>query len=195
GGVVGYDDVGCGFGEEDVGRSRALAVAAHLRRQAPSVRTGPAGRRRVADVVVLTDWHAPEPEVLGALMADRVTHLPVRVTEGVGVVGPLVRPRRGACLQCVELRRAAGDPHWSRLSAQLLHHVPAPDLPTAHTAAALTAAQVLLALSWHEGHDAPPPSWSTVLTVDPLALTAHREVISAHPDCPCGAASSRPDYM
>ncbi|MGO1055348.1 TOMM precursor leader peptide-binding protein [Crossiella sp. CA198] len=194
-GAVDVDDLGCGFTETDIGRPRAEAARAHLLRCAPSVRTEALTGRRRPDLVVLTDWHAPDAELLGRLMTDRVPHLAVRVSEGVGYVGPFVRAGRGACLQCVELHRGTADPHWPRVSAQLLWRTPPPELSCAQATAALAATQVLLALSWPESGRVPPPSWSAVLEIDPINASMGKEVLTPHPDCPCGAGSPHADYM
>ncbi|MGW0516098.1 ThiF family adenylyltransferase [Crossiella sp. NPDC003009] len=194
-GAVDADDLGCGFTEADVGQPREAAARAHLRRCSPSVRTEALPARRRPDLVVLTDWHAPDAVRLNRLMAERVPHLAVRVSEGVGYVGPFVRAARGACLQCVELHRGTVDPHWPRMSAQLLRQVPPPELSCAQATAALAATQVLLALSWPETGRVPPPSWSAVLEIDPINASMGKEVLKPHPDCPCGAGSPHADYM
>ena len=50
------------------------------------------------DLVVLADSLASDPRMLRDLHAARVPHLPVRVRDGAGMVGPLVIPGVTSCL-------------------------------------------------------------------------------------------------
>lgn len=50
------------------------------------------------DLVVLADFLVTEPQVLRELHLARVAHLPVRVRDGTGLVGPLVIPGVTSCL-------------------------------------------------------------------------------------------------
>ena len=49
-------------------------------------------RHLVPDLVVLADASAPDPAHVAPLMAAGTAHLPVRLRDGTGVVGPLVLP-------------------------------------------------------------------------------------------------------
>ena len=59
-------------------------------------------------------------------MRDRVPHLALRTAEAIGVVGPLVRPGRSACLRCVDLRKTEADPQWPKILAQATFARPRP---------------------------------------------------------------------
>ena len=51
------------------------------------------------DLVVLSDSLVADPRMLRELHAARIPHLPVRVRDGVGLVGPLVLPGVTSCLR------------------------------------------------------------------------------------------------
>jgi hypothetical protein len=57
-----------------------------------------AGAPAGVDLVVLADSLASDPRLLRDLHAARVPHLPVRVRDGAGMVGPLVIPGVTSCL-------------------------------------------------------------------------------------------------
>jgi hypothetical protein len=50
------------------------------------------------DLVVLSDSLVTDPRMLRELHAARIPHLPVRVRDGAGLVGPLVLPGVTSCL-------------------------------------------------------------------------------------------------
>ncbi|MFE3447266.1 TOMM precursor leader peptide-binding protein [Nocardia sp. NPDC059180] len=75
------------------------------------------------DLVLLTDTLVPDPRLIDQLLRARIAHLPVRLRDGDGLVGPLVQPGRTSCLRCADLLRADYDPDWPRLAAQLLGRV------------------------------------------------------------------------
>jgi molybdopterin/thiamine biosynthesis adenylyltransferase len=98
----------------DLGAPRAEGAARAISRAAPEVRTRDDGA--VPDLVILTELTLPD--LAEGLMRDRVPHLALRASEAIGVVGPLVLPGRSACLRCVDLRKAEGDPQWPKILAQ-----------------------------------------------------------------------------
>jgi hypothetical protein len=51
-----------------------------------------------ADLVVLTDYLVADPRMVRDLHSQGVPHLPVRVRDGTGLVGPLVIPGETSCL-------------------------------------------------------------------------------------------------
>ena len=65
-------------------------------------------RSRAPDLVVLTQRQTPA--LAAALVRLRQPHLAVYAGEAIGVVGPLVQPGRTACLNCLDLTRAAKIP-------------------------------------------------------------------------------------
>jgi bacteriocin biosynthesis cyclodehydratase domain-containing protein len=192
-GTVLATDIGTGLGDADRGRLRADAVAQAVRAVDPAVVTGRPPARFTADLVVLTDALLPEPALLAALLAARTAHLPVRLRDGAGVVGPLVLPGRTTCLRCLELHRRARDPAWPIVAAQLVGKPGRADPACAVATAALGTAQALAALDGAEvdgaGADGgAPPVVEATLEVDPTAGTLVRRHWPAHPDCGCGAA-------
>jgi hypothetical protein len=55
------------------------------------------------DLVVLTDYLVADPRMLRDLHSQGVPHLPVRVRDGTGLVGPLVIPGVTSCLDRYQL--------------------------------------------------------------------------------------------
>ena len=51
------------------------------------------------------------------LHAAGVPHLPVRVRDGTGLVGPLVIPGVTSCLGCADLHRSERDAAWPAVAA------------------------------------------------------------------------------
>lgn len=200
GGPVRSDDLGTGLLDADRGRSRPHALLDVVHRVAPEARAGPASARTAPDLVVLADAAAPDPVRVAELHATRVVHLPVRLRDGTGVVGPLVLPGRSACLGCVELHRRARDPGWPAVGAQLLGREGRGDPAAAAATAALAVAQVLLALddgagATGAGSGRPraigPPVLGASLELDVTAGTLLRRPWPVHPGCRCGAPAPR----
>ena len=197
GGPVRSHDLGTGLLDTDRGRSRAAALLDVVRRVAPDSRVGPVPPRLVPDLSVLADAAAPNPVLVAALHTARVPHLPVRLRDGHGVVGPLVLPGRSACLGCLELHRRARDPGWPAVTARLLDREGSAEPETAAATAALAVAQVLALLDGStggagtEGGDPgrphAPPVLGATLELDLTAGVLLRRPWPAHPDCTCGA--------
>ncbi|MFR9801870.1 hypothetical protein ACL02T_06120 [Pseudonocardia sp. RS010] len=182
-GHVESGDVGCGYGEESVGRPRADAAAAAVRQARAGTATGTLPPGRTPDLVVLTDAVVPEPEVLTELAAAGTDHLPVLVREGAGVVGPLVLVGRSPCLRCVDLARSDLDPAWPVVAAQLTGRSGGAEPEVVAATAALGAAQALLALDGER----PPPTLGAALELDVHGGGLRRRPWRAHPACRCGA--------
>ena len=199
-GPVRSEDLGTGLLDADRGRSRPHAIADVVHRVAPGARAGPATARAAPPLVVLADAAAPDPVRVAELHAARVAHLPVRLRDGTGVVGPLVLPGRSACLGCVELHRRARDPQWPVVTAQLLDREGSGPPAAAVATAALAVGQALAALD-----DGPlgapdrvggrvaaaPPAVGATLELDVTAGALLRRPWAAHPECTCGAPPSR----
>jgi hypothetical protein len=84
-----------------------------------------------------------------ALVRAGIPHLALTAGEAIGVVGPLVVPGFSACLRCLEYTRAARDPAWPLILAQLTARraePPACDAVLTTAVAAQAAAQTLTAL-------------------------------------------------
>ena len=134
------------------------------------------------------------PDLADGLIRDRVPHLAVWALEAVGVVGPLVRPGRWACLRCVDLRKADADPQWPKILAQATFaprvRPQACDTVLAATTAALACAQAL-ALIDRAGRAGPGPATvgGTLEVVLP-DWQWRRRTWPPHPACGCGAAAN-----
>lgn len=102
----------------EVGRPRAAAVAEVITRAAAGTRTGAVGRNR-ATVVVQGSSEQPTPVLATGYAQRRQPHLLVNIRDGVPVIGPLVQPPAGPCLNCLDLHRRDRDPAWPALAAQL----------------------------------------------------------------------------
>ncbi len=72
-------------------------------------------------------------------------HLLVETRDGTPVIGPLVRPPGGPCLNCLDLHRTDRDPGWPELAAQLAGDRRADpcSAPTVLAAVGYAAAEVL----------------------------------------------------
>ncbi|MFG1791409.1 TOMM precursor leader peptide-binding protein [Nocardia sp. NPDC049149] len=135
------------------------------------------------DLVVLTDAQIADPRLIDDLVRHRVPHLPVRIRDGRGLIGPLVLPGATSCLRCADLLRSDNDGSWPHLAAQLLgrtgHASPARVAATA--ALAVTEIETILSLS----PDRPLATLDTTLELD---LDSHRldhRRWPRHPDCDC----------
>jgi bacteriocin biosynthesis cyclodehydratase domain-containing protein len=181
-----------GLIEADLGEPRQDGAARAVGRAAPDVRTRDDGA--VPDLVVLT---VPAlPDLTGGLMRDRVAHLNVWTAEAIGVIGPLVRPGRSACLRCVDLRKTDADPAWPKITAQATLARAAPsacDTVLAATAAALAAAQALAFIDRgcgiDEAHEVPVTVNGTLEVVLP-DWQWRRRTWPPHPACGCGGAAA-----
>lgn len=143
------------------------------------------------DLVVLADYQVAEPRVVRELHRAGVAHLPVRVRDGAGLVGPLVIPGVTSCLQCADLHRSDRDSAWPAVAAQLRGAVGSASRAMILATAALALNQVDLVVravnSAGDPHcpPEPPPTLDTTLEldVDGYSIVARRW--SRHPDCPC----------
>ncbi|WP_420750043.1 hypothetical protein [Rhodococcus sp. O3] len=167
----------------------ADAVAAHL--TVSSVRVSRSGSYpQTSDVttwnvhcVLLTDDLTPDPNLVVDLMRHRIPHLPVRLRDGCGVVGPFVVPGRTSCLRCADLARTDLDPAWPHLATQLWGRVGRAD-PAAVLATAAVAVGQIDALAAGRPENTPILIDRT-LEVD---LGAHRFTTRRwfrHPRCTC----------
>ena len=91
---------------------------------------------------MLTDYLVADPRVVRELHDARVPHLPVRVRDGTGLVGPLVIPGVTSCLGCADLHRSDRDAAWPAVAAQLRDTVGSADRATVLATAALALDQV-----------------------------------------------------
>lgn len=143
------------------------------------------------DLVVLADALIADPRVLRDLHAAEVPHLPVRVRDGTGLVGPLVIPGVTSCLACADRHRRDRDAAWPAVAAQLRHTVGAADRATLMGTAALALNQVdrvVRALRCADdplGIPDPPMTLDTTLEFDVGSGSVLARRWSRHPGCPC----------
>ncbi|MGV0850842.1 cyclodehydratase [Mycolicibacterium phlei] len=144
-----------------------------------------------ADLVVLADYLVADPRVVRDLHEAGVAHLPVRVRDGVGLVGPLVIPGATSCLSCADLHRSDRDAAWPAVAAQLLNTVGHADRATLLATAALALNQVERVLravaagrDVSSGED-PPPTLDTTLEFDVNVGAVVARRWARHPRCPC----------
>jgi hypothetical protein len=184
-GIVTSADVGTGYLPCDVGQVRRTAAAAAVRRSRTMEPPSPAGAE--PDLVVLTDSAVWDPCLSLRLVGGRVPHLAVHGTETSAVVGPLVLPGRTGCLRCADLHRAARDPCWPVLAAQLATRSPPVELACAQVAAGMAAEQVLALLTGPGFGPNAPPTLGCTLELDPLHGEVLRRRWPPHHACDCGA--------
>jgi bacteriocin biosynthesis cyclodehydratase domain-containing protein len=178
-----------GLIEADLGRPRQDGAARAVERAAADARTRDDGA--VPDLVVLT--RPALPDLTGGLMRDQVPHLAVWAGEAIGVIGPLVRPGRSACLRCVDLRKADADPQWPTILAQATLARVRPeacDTVLAAMAAALACAQALALIDRAERAGPDPATVDGTLEVVLPDWQWRRRTWAAHPACTCGAAAA-----
>jgi bacteriocin biosynthesis cyclodehydratase domain-containing protein len=211
GGVAGFDEVldalvASGVVRERAKRpaGRALSIRVHgrgplsdlladgLRCSAARVSRsshggGAAGAAAGVDLVVLADALTADPRLVRDLQNCRVPHLPVRVRDGAGVVGPLVIPGLTSCLSCADLHRTDRDPAWPALAAQLRDVVGTADRPTLLSTAALALSQLqqIIAAARGEPVSSPPATLDATLEVDVASSTISARRWVRHPLCGC----------
>jgi bacteriocin biosynthesis cyclodehydratase domain-containing protein len=147
-------------------------------------RTAPPGHPR-PDLAVLTGYRLPELQ--DDLMRDQVPHLVASANEAIGIVGPLVRPGRTACLRCLDLLRTDHDPAWPLILAQLAGRPPSPlacDAPLAAAVAAQAAAQ---ALAFIDGSSSADVVANATLELVLPSWQWRRRTWPPHPECSCGS--------
>jgi bacteriocin biosynthesis cyclodehydratase domain-containing protein len=177
-GFVTAADLGTGLRAPDVGRSAVAAAAEAVARAAPAVVVSEPTRRR-PDLAVLVGADAADPVLSARLLARHQPHLAVAAHGGTGTVGPLVLPGRGSCLRCADHARAAADPAWPRLAAQLAGRALPVGIPTAGAVAALAVEHVLAHLA---GADTLVDG---ALELDLAGGTLTRLTRVTHPGCAC----------
>ncbi|MGI5127731.1 TOMM precursor leader peptide-binding protein [Pseudonocardia sp. CA-107938] len=186
-GEVAGADLGTGLVDADRGCDRAAAIAAAAARLVPGTTLPPRPRNLVPDLVVLADEH-PDPMHCADLVAGRVAHLPVRMRDGIGVVGPLVLPGRTACLGCLDLQRSAYDSSWPRVAAQLAGRRGGADPACVTATVGLAVAQALAAVDATAGGTPAPSALEASLEIDIATATIARRPWQAVRGCPCRAA-------
>ncbi|MBB2938779.1 bacteriocin biosynthesis cyclodehydratase domain-containing protein [Amycolatopsis bartoniae] len=186
-GVVTEQDTGSGYLESDIGRQRRAAAVDAVRRANPAGRHARLRRDRQPELVVLADSIVPAPEVIQLLVHEGVPHLPVRVREGLGIVGPLVYPGRSTCMSCADLHRKSMDSRWPMVAGQLAGRSQSADLCSVQATAGVAVSQILRVLGQEDG---PPPVWNATIEIDTYEGTVQHRPWPPNPDCACGARPS-----
>ncbi len=142
------------------------------------------------DLVVLTDSLVADPRMVRDLHTRGVPHLPVRVRDGIGLVGPLVIPGTTSCLVCADLHRRDRDAAWPAISAQLRETVGVADRATLLATAALALSQVNRVIAAVRNHGAvpdpgPPQTLNATLEFDLNAGAIVARQWTRHPLCSC----------
>lgn len=138
--------------------------------------------------MVLSDYLVADPRVVHDLHAAGIAHLPVRVRDGTGLVGPLVIPGVTSCLGCADLHRSDRDAAWPAVAAQLRDTVGTADRATVLATAALALNQVdrvIRAVREERSTDEPLPTLDTTLEFDVNVGSVVARRWSRHPSCPC----------
>lgn len=150
--------------------------------------TGASVSAATADMVVLTDYLVADPRLVRDLHSVGVPHLPVRVRDGAGLVGPLVIPGVTSCLACADLHRTDRDGAWPAVAAQLRDVIGSADRATVLATAAVALGQlqrIITAVRGQEAAGAPPATLNTTLQVDVSNNTITARRWSRHPRCEC----------
>ncbi len=142
------------------------------------------------DLVVLSDYLVADPRMVRELHKRKVPHLPVRVRDGTGLVGPLVIPGVTSCLGCADLHRRDHDAAWPAIAAQLRDAVGVADRATILATAALALNQVNRVIAAVRGREVtpdpgPPPALNATLEFDLTAGALVARRWSKHPLCSC----------
>lgn len=141
-----------------------------------------------ADLVVLADYLVADPRIVRELHQAHVAHLPVRVRDGTGLVGPLVMPGVTSCLRCADLHRVDRDADWPAIAAQLRDTVGVADRATLLATAALALSQVNQVIAAVRGQSTasdPPSALNATLEFDVKAGSIVSREWTKHPLCPC----------
>ena len=163
----------------DVGRPRQEAISAAVQRAAPGTNTH-AVRRGPASLVVQLDHDQPVSLVAAAHAARRQPHLAVTIREGAAVIGPLVAPEGGPCLNCLDLHRRDRDAGWPGPAAHPRHDAVEPcTVATLLAATAYATAEILTHL------DGGPPQTPGAAAEITAPSRVRRRTWPAHPVCPC----------
>lgn len=151
-------------------------------------------RDRRPHLVVPTDTLIVDPALVDRLHEARAPHLPVRIRDGRGVVGPLVVPGRTSCLRCADLFRCDRDPEWPYLAAQLLGAVGHADPDSVAVTAGLALNQITAACDAlfrpARRRDCALATVNATVELDLHELRIDRRPWPQHPRCTCRLGGS-----
>jgi hypothetical protein len=137
------------------------------------------------DLVLLPANSALPPGAGAPWWRHGIPHLPVVAQGHRVVIGPLVLPGAGPCLDCLDLHRRDRDPAWPALLTQLAPPLPGPSRPVEAESTLTATAAGLVAMVAHGHLDGLrlPVGVSLELNL-PWPWLTHREWTS-HPGCTC----------
>lgn len=138
-----------------------------------------------ADLVVLADALIPDPCLVRELFRAGIAHLPVRLRDGKGIVGPLVLPGATSCLRCADLARADRDAEWPRLAAQLYGRMGHASPAGIAAVSALALGELETVIACEPG--SPPETLDCTLELDLTTRELARRPWTPHPRCGCRA--------
>jgi len=141
-----------------------------------------------ADLVLLSDYLVADPRMVRELHGQGIPHLPVRVRDGTGLVGPLVIPGVTSCLGCADLHRRDRDAAWPAIAAQLRDAIGVADRATLLATTALALSQVNRVIAAVRGQEAvpdpgPPQALNATLEFDLAAGAIVARQWNKHPLC------------
>lgn len=133
-----------------------------------------------ADVALVAADGELDRALLVPIARARLPFLPVRLVDGLAVLGPFAVPGRSACLGCVDRHRSADDAAHPVL-VERYTGAPAADDPVLGTLATAWAVRDLA--TWAAGGC--PATWSRTVTVDPVGGAVSAQLWWRHPECGC----------
>lgn len=134
-----------------------------------------------ADLALLAATGELDRELVARAARAGRPHLPVRLVDGLAIIGPFSVPGRSACLHCVDLHRAAED------TAHLLvveRYARVAGGPTDVVLGTLALAWAVRDLATFATSGC-PSTWSRTVRIDPAAGTVTAQVWWRHPECGC----------
>ncbi len=166
----------------------AESLADLLTRSGLAARRGQLADGGEADLLVLVGHQSPS-QTTELLRLSR-PHLSVTASEGIGVVGPLVRPGSTACLRCLDLTRAERDPAWPLILAQLSRCSADPPACDPVLAAAVAAQAGAVVVAFADGGLLAQAAVNGTLELLAPGWQWRRRSWRPHPACCCGASAA-----
>ncbi len=164
----------------------ADSLADLLTRSGLAARRGQPAAGGEVDLLVLVGHQSPSQTA--DLLRFARPHLAVTASEGIGVIGPLVRPGSTACLRCLDLTRAERDPAWPLVLAQLSCRSADPPACDPVLAAAVAAQAAATVVAVADG-GAQAAVNGTLELLAP-GWQWRRRSWRPHPACCCGASAA-----
>jgi hypothetical protein len=140
------------------------------------------------DLVILAGEGETAREIGDECLRVDVPHLVTATRDGCGVVGPLVRPGRTACLRCIDAARSSVDAAWPAIVAQLERPLAAAsDSLVRAVSAVLDAAVAVLTVRDALAHLAAEPTLTggATIRVGPDLADLRRHHWPLQPGCGC----------